>query len=126
MNLPARKKVVMGQGSWVVGFLPRMIHQENNIETSVSQGLPIHHLKKLKKIEETLHHQGTHATCQSLGLIFPCNFRFLWWTPFLNQETVEVVVEVVVVEVVVTVVVVEVDWHIGHNNWDDQLAKELM
>ena len=45
---------------------------------------------------------------------------------FLNQETVEVVVEVVVVEVVVTVVVVEVDWHIGHNNWEDQLAKELM
>ena len=38
----------------------------------------------------------------------------------------EVVVEVVVVEVVVTVVVVEVDWHIGHNNWEDQLPKELM
>ena len=34
---------------------------------------------------------------------------------FLNQETVEVVVEVVVVEVVVTVVVVEVDWQIDKN-----------
>lgn len=83
MNLPAKKKVGMGQGFvGELGFAPNDSHisHEKNIETSV----------------------------------------------FLNQETVEVVVEVVVVEVVVTVVVVEVDWHIGHNNWDDQLAKELM
>ena len=40
----------------------------------VLQGLPGHHLKRCPKNRRNPnHHQGTNATCQSLGLIFPCN-----------------------------------------------------
>ena len=51
------------------------------------QGLPPESPEKcsLNKLGETRnHHQGTNATCQSLGLaIFPCNGWFLWWTPII-------------------------------------------
>ena len=30
----------------------------------------------------SLHHQGTCYLSIFRGPIFPCNFRFLWWTPF--------------------------------------------
>ena len=37
------------------------------------------HLKQFQKIGKPCITKGL-ATCQSLGWIFPCNFRCLWWT----------------------------------------------
>ena len=41
----------------------------------------------LKKIGESLHHQGTCYLSIFRGPIFKCNFRFLWWNPGFPTST---------------------------------------